>query len=340
MTGMGNYFLKRLFLILPTLLGITFLVFILSHLAPGGPLETEIAKIRGYASLQGAQANQISQEEIEILRKRLHLDKPIPIAYLFWLKDIISLDLGDSRLHSRPVSELISEKIPVSLTFGLSGFFLSYLICIPLGIAKALRSGEAFDAGTSIIILLAYSIPVFALAMLLLYVFASGEVFSWFPLGHEVSDEYESLGFFDRIRDRLEHMFLPVICYISGSFAVLTLLMKNSLLDQISKEYVRTAIAKGMSFKDAVFRHAFRNSLIPIATGFGSNISLVLAGSLIIELVFNIDGMGLLSFQAVTERDTDLMMGLLLIQSLLALFGNILSDICYIWIDPRINFEA
>ncbi|TGK11819.1 ABC transporter permease subunit [Leptospira fletcheri] len=337
---MGNYFLKRIVLILPTLLGITFLVFILSHLAPGGPLEREIAKIRGYASLQGAQANQISQEEIDLLKKRLHLDQPIPIAYLFWLKDILHFDLGESRLHSRPVSELIAEKIPVSITFGLSGFLLSYLICIPLGITKALRSGEAFDSGTSILILLAYSIPVFALAMLLLYVFASGEVFSWFPLGHEVSDEYESLGFFDRIQDRLSHMFLPVICYVSGSFAVLTLLMKNSLLDQISKEYVRTAVAKGMSFKEAVFRHAFRNSLIPIATGFGSNISLVLAGSLIIELVFNIDGMGLLSFQAVTERDTDLMMGLLLIQSLLALFGNILSDICYVLIDPRINFEA
>ncbi|PJZ71156.1 peptide ABC transporter permease [Leptospira perolatii] len=336
----GNYFLKRLALVVPTLFGITFLVFTLSHLAPGGPLEREIAKLRGYANLQGASAKEINQEEIELLKKRLHLDKPIPVAYLYWLSEIVVFDLGDSRLHSRPVSDLILEKIPVSLTFGLSGFLLSYLICIPLGIGKALKSGEAFDSSTSIIILLAYSIPVFAFAMLLLYVFASGEIFSWFPLGHEVSDDYETFSFFDRVIDRLYHMVLPVLCYVSGSFAVLTLLMKNSLLDQISKEYVRTAISKGLSFKEAVFKHAFRNSLIPIATGFGSNISLILAGSLIIELVFNIDGMGLLSFQAVTERDTDLMMGLLLVQSILALIGNILSDFCYVWIDPRINFEA
>ncbi|TGK07256.1 ABC transporter permease subunit [Leptospira semungkisensis] len=337
---MRNYFLKRMILILPTILGITFIVFILSHLAPGGPLEREIAKLRGYGSAEGAQAKRISTEEIDLLKKKLHLDKPLPVAYLYWLSEVAQLDLGESRLHSRPVDELIFEKIPVSLTFGLSGFLISYLICIPLGITKAIRSGESFDNSTSIIILIAYSIPVFALSMLLLFVFASGEVFSWFPLGHEISDEYESLGFFEQIADRLEHMFLPVICYVASSFAVLTLLMKNSLLDQISKEYVRTAMSKGLSFKDAIYKHAFRNSLIPIATGFGSNLSLILAGSLIIELVFSIDGIGLLSFQAVTERDTDLMMGLLLIQSLLSLVGNILSDLCYVLIDPRINFEA
>lgn len=225
------------------------------------------------------------------------------------------------------------------MTFGLSGFLFSYLICIPLGISKALRNGERFDIASSGIILITYSIPIFALSVLLLYVFASGELLSIFPLGHEVSDDYESFSLSEKIVDRIAHMFLPVICYVSGSFAVLTLLMKNSLLDQISKEYVRTALSKGFSFKEAIFKHAFRNSLIPIATGFGSNLSLIFAGSLVIELVFNIDGMGLLSFQAVTERDTDLMMGLLLVQSLLSLIGNILSDFCYVLIDPRIQFE-
>ncbi|PKA17547.1 ABC transporter permease subunit [Leptospira haakeii] len=337
---MRNYFLKRIFLIIPTILGITFLVFILSHLAPGGPLEREIAKLRGYGNEDGARSSLINNEEIEILKQKLRLDKPLPVAYLYWLWDVASLDLGESRLHSRPVNELIFEKIPVSLTFGLSGFLLSYLICIPLGIRKAIQSGQAFDSGTSIIILIAYSIPVFALSMLLLYLFSSGEVFSVFPLGHEYSDNYDDLDFFEKIIDRAEHMFLPVLCYVSGSFAMLTLLMKNSLLDQISKEYVRTAISKGLSFKDAIYKHAFRNSLIPIATGFGSNLSLVLAGSLIIELVFSIDGIGLLGFQAVTERDTNLMMGLLLVQSFLSLIGNILSDLCYVIIDPRINFEA
>ncbi|ABZ92863.1 ABC transporter permease subunit [Leptospira biflexa] len=336
---MWKYFLKRFLLIFPTLLGITFLVFLISHFAPGGPLNSEIAKLKGSANLAGASTKQISQEEIELIKKRLHLDKPAPIAYLYWLKQIVQFDLGESRLHSRKVSELIIEKLPVSLFFGLSGFFLTYLICIPLGIQKALKEGSRFDFITSFIIFFTYSLPVFAFAMLLLYLFASGEVFSFFPLGHEVSDFYEDLSFIGKVKDRLAHMFLPVICYVVGSFAVLTLLMKNSLLDQIAKEYVRTALSKGLSFSDAIFQHAFRNSLIPIATGFGSNLTLIFSGSLFIELVFNIDGMGLLSFEAVRERDTDLMMGLLLAQSFLGLIGKIVSDFCYIIIDPRIDFE-
>lgn len=334
-----KYFFKRLFLIFPTLIGITFVVFLISHLAPGGPFESELAKWRGTGSELGSNQKQISEEEIELLKKRLHLDKPAPIAYLYWIKNILSLDLGESRINYKKVTDLISEKLPVSLVFGLSGFFISYLICIPLGIKKALKSGESFDFITSIFIFFTYSIPVFALALLLLYFFASGEYFEIFPLGHEVSDNYESLSFWNKILDRLHHMFLPVFCFIIHSFAVQTLLMKNSLLEEISKEYIRTAVARGLRFKDAIFKHGFRNALIPIATGFGSNLSLFFAGSLIIELVFSIDGMGLLSFNAVKERDTDLMMGLLLVQSFLSLLGNILSDICYVIIDPRIKFE-
>ncbi|MBE8432315.1 ABC transporter permease subunit, partial [Leptospira interrogans serovar Pomona] len=173
------------------------------------------------------------EEEIDIIKKRLHLDKPVGIAYLYWLKEILAFNLGESRLHTRQVSDLILEKLPVSLTFGLSGFLFSYLICIPLGISKALRNGESFDIASSGIILITYSIPIFALSVLLLYVFASGELLSIFPLGHEVSDDYESFSLSEKIVDRIAHMFLPVICYVSGSFAVLTLLMKNSLLDQI-----------------------------------------------------------------------------------------------------------
>ncbi|MCB1156833.1 MAG: ABC transporter permease subunit [Leptospiraceae bacterium] len=336
---MKYYFLKRIFLIFPTLLGITFVVFLISNLAPGGALEIQIAKLKNTASQQGGSTKRITQEEIERIKKKLHLDKPIPIAYLYWLKDVVRFELGDSLLYYKPVSTLITEKLPISLTFGLSGFFIAYIVCIPLGIAKAIKHGERFDIVTSLVIFITYSMPVFALAVLLLYVFASGEVFDIFPLGHEVSDNYESLGTLERLKDRLHHMFLPVLCYVFHSFAVLTLLMKNSLLEEISKDYVRTAVAKGLSFKEAVYKHALRNSLIPIATGFGNNLSLIFAGSLIIELVFNIDGMGLLSFQAVTERDTVLMMGLLLVQSLLSLSGNILSDFCYVLIDPRIKFE-
>ena len=336
---MWVYFFKRILLIFPTVIGITFVVFLISNLAPGGALEMRLAKLRNTGSLQGASQKKITQEEIAILKKKLHLDKPIPVAYLYWLQDIVRLDLGESIHYYKPVSELIYEKFPVSIIFGLSGFFISYVICIPLGVLKAIHHGETFDLASSFIIFVTYSIPIFALAVLLLYLFASGEVFSLFPLGHEVSDDYESLSFLGQFVDRMHHMFLPVLCYTFHSFAVLTLLMKNSLLEEISKDYVRTAVAKGQSFRTAIFKHAFRNSLIPIATGFGSNLSLMFAGSLIIELVFNIDGMGLLSFNAVTERDTVLMMGLLLVQSLLALFGNVLSDLCYVWIDPRIKFD-
>ncbi|MEM7179424.1 MAG: ABC transporter permease subunit [Spirochaetota bacterium] len=336
---MWVYFFKRVLLVFPTVLGITFVVFLISNLAPGGALEMKIAKLRNTGSLQGASQKKITQAEIAILKKKLHLDKPIPIAYLYWLKDIVRFDLGESIHYYKPVSELIYEKFPVSIIFGLSGFFISYVICIPLGVLKAIHHGETFDLTSSFIIFVTYSIPIFALAVLLLYLFASGEVFSLFPLGHEVSDDYESLSFLGKFIDRMHHMFLPVLCYTFHSFAVLTLLMKNSLLEEISKDYVRTAVAKGQSFRTAISKHAFRNSLIPIATGFGSNLSLMFAGSLIIELVFNIDGMGLLSFNAVTERDTVLMMGLLLVQSFLALFGNVLSDLCYVWIDPRIKFD-
>jgi microcin C transport system permease protein len=336
---MKKYFLKRLALVFPTLLGITFVVFMISHLAPGGPLESEIAKLRNLNSLSGASQKQIEDKEIELIKKRLHLDKPIPIAYLHWLGQVAQLDLGESRINYKKVTDLVLEKLPVSLTFGLTGFFLSYIICIPLGIFKALHQGERFDILSSLIIFFTYSMPIFALAMLLLYFFASGEFFSWFPLGHEVSDNYESLEPFEKVLDWAHHMFLPVLCYTFHSFAVLTILMKNSLLEEISKDYVRTAVSKGLSFKEAVYKHAFRNSLIPIATGFGSNLTLILAGSLIIELVFNIDGVGQLSFTAVNQRDTDLMMGLLLIQSFLSLVGNIISDLCYVVIDPRIQFE-
>ncbi len=336
---MKKYFLKRLALIFPTILGITFVVFMISHLAPGGPLEAELAKLRNVNSQSGASQKEISEREIEIIKKRLHLDKPIPIAYLYWLGQVAQFDLGESRINYKKVTDLIVSKLPVSLSFGLTGFVLSYLICIPLGIFKALHQGEKFDIISSFIIFFTYSMPIFALSMLLLYFFASGEFLSIFPLGHEVSDNYESLEPFEKVLDWAHHMFLPVLCYTFHSFAVLTILMKNSLLEEISKDYVRTAVSKGMSFREAVYKHAFRNSLIPIATGFGSNLTLVLAGSLIIELVFNIDGIGQLSFTAVTQRDTDLMMGLLLIQSFLALLGNIISDICYVVIDPRIKFE-
>jgi microcin C transport system permease protein len=336
---MKKYFLKRLLLIFPTLLGITFSVFLISHLAPGGPLESELAKLKALSNEGGASQKQISKEEIDLLKARLHLDKPIPIAYLYWLKQVVVFDLGESRINYKKVTDLVLEKLPISLTFGLSGFILSYLICIPLGIRKALKHGETFDMISSFLIFFTYSMPIFALAMVLLYFFASGEVFSLFPLGHEVSDDYESLTWFNQILDRAHHMFLPVLCYTFHSFAVLTILMKNSLLEEISKDYIRTAISKGLSFKDAIFKHAFRNSLIPIATGFGSNLGLVLAGSIVIELVFNIDGVGLLGFTAVKQRDTDLMMGLLLIQSFLSLIGRIISDILYVIIDPRIKFE-
>ncbi len=252
---------------------------------------------------------------------------------------IFTGDFGRSYIYNRPVLELIGERLYISAYFGIIGFILAYLVCIPLGILKAVKHNTPFDFASSALIFAGYATPGYALGVLLLSFFASGRYFSWFPLGGFRSPDWEQLSAFGKILDQLHHTALPVICYMIGAFATLTLLMKNSLLENLSQDYVRTAFAKGLDEKTVIFKHAVRNSLIPIATGLGHVIGIFLAGSYLIELVFNIDGIGLLSFKSVVNVDYPVFLGFLVISIIILLLGNLLSDLLYVLIDPRIKFD-
>ena len=245
------------------------------------------------------------------------------------------------RFPNKSAWQLIKERFKVSLIFGITGFLLSYLVCIPLGIVKALRHNSMFDVVSSIIVFVGYAIPAFAMGMVLKMILCGTVEGMWniFPISGFHSDGFNSLSGMGKAKDVFMHMFLPVLCYVIGNFAVLTLLMKNSLIEQISKDYIRTVVAKGGSFTRAVWGHAFRNALIPIATGMGGILTVMFAGSVIIEQVFEIPGMGRLSLEAIVGRDYPVFMGILSLTSILGLLGNIFSDFLYVIIDPRINFQ-
>ena len=322
------------------------MVFAITRFVPGGPIERMIVQAQQMQQMEGRSAgpasnetgNQpLSDEQIAQLKKYYGFDKPILVSYFLWLGKVLTGDLGVSTRYYDPVWEMIKERIPISLYFGIISMVLVYSVCIPLGIAKAVKHKSQFDNLTSVVVFIGYAIPGWVVGILLLVLFAS----NWeiFPLGGMVSDDYMTLSLFGKIKDVIHHTVLPVIAYVAGSFTVMTFLMKNTLMDNLSSDYVRTAIAKGLPFKTAVFRHALRNSLIPIATNFGHNISIILMGSFLIEKVFNIDGMGLLGYESVIERDYPVVLGTLVISSLLLLIGNILSDICVAVVDPRVRFE-
>lgn len=337
---MTGYFLRRLLLVIPTFIGITLLVFAITRVVPGGPIEramTQAAMNQGAG--RGAQTrtgNTLSEEQLKQLEAYYGFDKPILISYGQWLWRVLRLDLGNSTRYHDPVWELIRERFPISIFYGLATLLITYAVCIPLGVAKAMRHGSRFDNVSSVLVFLGYALPSYVVGIALLTIFAS--YVDWFPLGGFVSDDFEELTLPGKIFDVVYHATLPLIAYLAGSFAVTTLLMKNALMDNLSADYLRTAIAKGNSFGGAVRRHALRNSLIPIATSFGDNISLVLGGSFLIEVIFNIDGIGLLGYESLLERDYPVVMGILVISSLLYLIGNILSDLCVAWVDPRIRF--
>lgn len=340
---MGRYFLKRLLLIFPTLLGITIISFAIMQVVPGGPVEQALQRMKlasqGEAGAGGGLQTAITEEELANIKRYYGFDQPLLTRYLRWLGKLVRFDLGVSYTYEKPVAQLIAVRIPISLTFGLTGLFFSYLVCIPLGVKKALQHGEAADQLSSILIFLGYSIPAFAMGVVLIILFGGGSFLNLFPISGMVSDYFEDLSFFGKIVDYLHHLFLPLLCYMVGGFATLTLLMKNSLMDQLSQDYVRTALAKGLSYHQAVFRHALRNALIPVATNIGMIIGVVLSGSLLIETVFTIDGMGLLGYQAIVNRDYPVALGLTVISSLLMLVGRILSDLCLMLVDPRIRFH-
>ncbi len=339
---MTAYFIRRLFLIIPTFFGVTVMVFCITRFVPGGPVERMIAESYRMQQIEGASGrsngNQpLSQEQIDYLKQYYGFDKPVLVAYFLWLGNVLTGDLGTSTRYYDPVWDMIRERIPISLYFGILSMILIYGVCIPLGMAKAVRHNSGFDNVSSIAVFVGYAIPGWVLGILMLQLFAS----RWgiLPLGELTGYGFAQLSPVGKLLDIAKHTVLPLIAYVIGSFAVMTFLMKNTLMDNLSADYVRTAIAKGLSFKQAVFGHALRNSLIPIATSFGNNISIILTGSFLIESVFNINGMGLLGYESVLERDYPVVMGILVISSLLFMIGNILSDICVAIVDPRVRFK-
>lgn len=336
---MLKYLLRRLILILPTLFGITVVVFVIINLAPGGPIEQKIQQIQFAGGTSTKERTAVSEEVIEALKVQYGFDKPMHVRYFIWLKNLATLNFGESFSYEEPVTDIIVSKFPVSIQFGVLSFILAYLISIPLGIMKAVKNGTEFDWFTSFILLILYSIPPFMLGILMIVYLAGGSFLDIFPIGGLYSDNYADLGLWAKIVDRAHHFVLPLACYVIGSFTTLTLLMKNSLLEEISKDYIRTARSKGLDEKTVVMKHALRNALIPIATGFGGFIGVFFAGSLLIEKIFQLDGIGLLSFNSTMSRDYNVIMGLVFIQSVLFLVGNIISDIMYVLIDPRIDFN-
>jgi microcin C transport system permease protein len=341
---MTAYFIRRFFLIIPTFLGITILIFVITRFVPGGPIERIIAQAQQQA-LQGGSAavsetvqrQPLSDEQIAMLRKYYGFDKPVLVSYFTWLGKLLRGDLGTSTRYYDPVWEMIRDRIPISLYFGLLTLIATYGVCIPLGIAKAIRHKSAFDDASSVLVFVGYAIPGWVAGILMILLFAS----HWevFPLGQLVSDNFDTLTLWHKILDLAWHTVLPLMAYLIGAFSFMTFLMKNTLMDNLAADYVRTAMAKGLTFRRAVFGHALRNSLIPIATSFGNNITVILSGSFLVEKVFNIDGMGLLGYDSVVDRDYPVVMGVLAISSLLFLVGNILSDMCVAAVDPRVKFE-
>jgi microcin C transport system permease protein len=339
-----SYFLRRFLLIIPTFLGVTLLVFAVTRVVPGGPIERMMTEAllsggdRGatVASAQGRGGSSLSEAQLDQLREYYGFDKPVFVSYVEWLGKVFTLDLGRSTRYNEPVWDTIKGRFPISIFYGITTLILTYAVCIPLGIAKAIRHNSHFDNISSGVVFFGYAIPSYVVGIALLTFFASQ--LEWFPLGGFVSNNYDSLGSWEKFLDVIHHATLPLMSYMAGSFAVTTFMMKNTLMDNLSADYVRTAIAKGLTFKQAVYRHALRNSLIPIATSFGNNISLILTGSFLIERIYNIDGFGLLGFESLVERDYPVVMGILVLSSLLFLVGNIISDICVALVDPRVKF--
>jgi microcin C transport system permease protein len=342
-----HYFIRRLLLVIPTFIGITLVCFGIINVVPGGPVEQLIMQMKGIGSgesrLRTGNAVSISEEQRKTIEKHFGFDKPFSERYWNWLiRDRIGLRMESYKYPNKTAWQLIRDRFPVSLIFGLSGLLLSYAICIPLGIAKALRNGSVFDLASSMVVFTGYAIPALAFGMVLKMMLCGtvDGLWDFFPLSGFHSDLYESLTWGGRMGDIARHMFLPVLCYVIGNFAVLTLLMKNSLLDQIGMDYVRTILAKGGSARRAVWGHALRNAMIPLATGMGGLLSVMFAGSVLIEQIFEIPGMGRLSLDAIMSHDYPVFMGILSLTSVLALAGNIFSDLCYVLIDPRIDFQS
>lgn len=344
---MPAYILKRLLLMIPTLFGILLLTFVVIQFVPGGPVEQMVAQLQGRdtggegaaaggAGYRGRQG--VDAKRIEEIRTLYGFDKPAHERFWQMLGQYARFDLGKSFYYPKSVWELVKEKLPVSISLGLWTFFLSYLISVPLGIAKAVRAGTRFDTLTSLIVLVGYAIPGFVLGVALLVIF--GGQLQWFPLRGLTSSNWESLSWGAKIVDYLWHITLPVTASVLGAFAVTTMLTKNAFLEEIRKQYVLTARAKGLSERTVLWKHVFRNALIPIVTGFpAAFIGAFFAGSLLIETLFSLDGLGLLSYESVMRRDYPVVLGTLYLFTLIGLVTKLISDLCYVWVDPRVKFD-
>ncbi|AMG31342.2 peptide ABC transporter permease [Grimontia hollisae] len=336
------YLLRRLLLVIPTFLGITLVIFAITRFVPGGPVERMLAQSQfmqeGTNQSQSFQDNSALDEyQLEELNAFYGLDKPVMDAYWEWLNRLLVLDFGESTRYYEPVLGMIAERLPVSMFYGGMTFLIAYLVSIPLGYYKAVKHNTAFDNASSVLIFVGYALPGYVVGILLLSVFSFH--LDWFPMGGFTSDGFDDLDTKGAmIKDVLWHAVLPLICYVIGDFATLTITMKNNLMENLSADYIRTAIAKGLPFKDAVRKHAMQNSLIPLASHFGNSLLFFLTGSFLIEVVFNIDGIGLLGYEAIMERDYPVVMAIVALNAALLLVGNIVSDICVALVDPRVRF--
>lgn len=360
---MTIYILRRLLLIIPTLLGILLVNFVIIQAAPGGPVEQTLAKIQGLSSdtlnrmgggtgeevastssqtqglYRGAQG--LRPEQIAEIERMYGFDKPAHERFFKMLKDYMQFDFGSSFFRDKTVLELILEKMPVSISLGLWSTLIIYLISIPLGIRKAVKDGSAFDVWSSSVIIVGYAIPGFLFAVLLIVLFAGGSYYNVFPLRGLTSTGADQWPWYEQVADYAWHMVLPVTANVIGGFATLTLLTKNSFLDEIGKQYVVTARAKGLDDRAVLYRHVFRNAMLIVIAGLpGLLMALFFSGSLLIEFIFSLDGLGLLGFEAAINRDYPVMFGTLYIFTLMGLILNLVSDVTYVLVDPRIDFES
>jgi microcin C transport system permease protein len=352
---MWAYILKRLLLMIPTLFGILLITFVVIQFVPGGPVEQMVAQLQGreagggeaggragaQAGLGGYRGRQgVDAAKVEEIKKLYGFDKPAHQRFVQMLGQFARFDLGRSFFHNKDVWQLIREKLPVSISLGMWTFLLTYLISVPLGIAKAVRAGTLFDTVTTFIVLLGYAIPSFVLGVVLLVYFAGGSFVQWFPLRSIVSANWDQFDVLHKITDYLWHIALPVTAMVIGGFAVITILTKNSVLEEIRKQYVMTARAKGVEERKVLWRHVFRNALIPIMTGFpAAFVAAFFTGSLLIETLFSLDGLGLLSYESVIRRDYPVVFGSLFVYTIIGLLTNLIRDLTYVWVDPRVKFE-
>jgi len=361
---MTAYIIRRLLLVIPTLIGIMTVNFVIIQIAPGGPVEQMIAKLQGEAvsaterlsgggedvkgqkkavsdktsKYRGAQG--LAPELVEEIEQMYGFDKPVHVRFFKMMLDYATFDFGDSFFRDQKVVDLVLEKMPVSISLGIWSTLAIYLVSIPLGIRKALKHGSRFDIWSSTVVILGNAIPTFLFAILLIILFAGGSYFSWFPLRGLVSDNISTLPWWQQILDYFWHLVLPITAILIGSFASLTMLTKNSFLDEINKQYVITARAKGIAERRVLYGHVFRNAMLIIIAGFpAAFIGMFFTGSLLIEIIFSLDGLGLLGFESTIQRDYPVMFGTLFIFTLLGLIVGIISDIMYTVIDPRIDFE-